>query len=179
MQWLLESVPGGSVSAGSRSSASEPGSSASEPGTHPPSPHPRELALGARLEPAQLPTGHRDAASQKGPRAGLPQANAWSNRLRLALAAQNSRSSPTPTCISHQKPQLKGDLEAPSGPKAHGPLAPLLRFPKSYAKGRPTRKSALSSCRISPTEAPHLQQNIWPGGQGAPGGEEVTLERWQ
>lgn len=98
--------------------------------------------------------GPHDASSQKAPfeRARergflrpvlVQQTCAW---LWLLRTASSSPTPASPTPISHQKPQLKG-LEAPSGPRAHGPLAPLLRFPKSYAKVRPAQKSVLSNYR--------------------------------
>lgn len=96
---------------------------------------------------AQLPTGTTMLALRKpvrkAPEQGflgpMPGPADWC----LALAAQIGQCSPTPgKPHSHLPPktQLKGGLEAPSGPRAHGPLAPLLRFPKSYAKVRPHRK---------------------------------------
>lgn len=63
-------------------------------------------------------------------------------------------------------------MEAPSGPRAHGPLAPLLRFPKSRAKGQSTWKSAVSNCwRTRSISIPwrHLIFSIKHLGPGRPG----------
>lgn len=62
---------------------------------------------------------------------------------------------PQPHYHHHHKTQLKGGVEAPPGPRAHSPPAPLLRFPESCTEGRPTWKVQSATAGESVNTNPH------------------------